>query len=201
MSKWTLRGEFASEKMGRLIPYSTSILKDYLALLEFDPAVRAYMALEDEEMPESIPAVLSALVPSIVVLRDSDRCLITVVEQPDLDDFILDQFSEGMREMVGAHGYSWELVTRADLEVNYLAKNVEYLHRFARYSIDDRQKETVLACFRQNLEVTLADLACALAPRDPQSALIPILKLVWDHQIVLPLCDLPIGPDTPARLP
>jgi len=194
-------GRFASLKMGQQISYESTLERDLLLLLDFDPNVTWI-----EEQPVTIhyrhqgkkrrytPDLHTIERGQHIVYECKPRALVNKAQNQI-------KFEAG-RDWCAERGWSFQVVTDQDLWSNYRVQNVELLTQFARHAVGPEQKErlrTVLTTAGGPLP--LADLLAAAAPEWPQSLLVPLLHMAYHHELVLPLDDAPIGPAAPVALP
>jgi TnsA endonuclease N terminal len=135
-------GKFPSLKMGRLIWWESQIERDYIYLLELDPAVISY-----EEQPIRISYHLSGkkrhYTPDFLV-RKADRNLIVEVKR---EEEALKEENQRLFNIVGAicarDGYEFIVVTDKMIRVQPRLYNIKLLTRYQRTPIHDPHYQIV----------------------------------------------------------
>jgi hypothetical protein len=75
------------------------------------------------------------------------------------------------------------------------------LTQFARYDVGPEIRQRIQAFLSAAcLPVTVADVMAHVAPKRPQSAIIPILHMAFHHELVLPLDHAPVSRNSPVML-
>ena len=135
-------GKFPSLKLGRLIWWESQIERDYIYLLEFDPAVISY-----EEQPIRISYHLNGkerhYTPDFLV-RQADRNLIVEVKQ---EKEALKEENQRLFNIVGAicarDDYEFIVVTDKMIRVQPRLDNIKLLTRYQRTPIHDSHYQIV----------------------------------------------------------
>jgi hypothetical protein len=93
------------------------------------------------------------------------------------------------------------VVTDTELRTGYRLENVKRLTQFARYDIPTAIQKQILAVVVNLPVATIADVINQVNHEAPQQLLIPILYMAYHHQVIIPLDEAPITPNSPISLP
>lgn len=159
-------GKFPSLKMGRLICWESQIERDYIYLLEFDPAVISYA-----EQPLRVSYHLDGkerhYTPDFLVKR-TDKSLIVEVKQ---EDEAQKEENQHLFQIISAicarNNYEFVLVTDSMIRVQPRLDNIKLLTRYQRTPINDPHYQIICyELFSKNPEVCLSDVTQFFALRD-----------------------------------
>ncbi len=194
-------GRFPSLKMKRMISFESLIECDFLYLLEYEPTVDRFY-----EQPLTIEYGLEGrtcrYTPDFqVVQRQSNRLVeckpAALVHTEDNRR----KFAAAL-EWCQAQGWEFCLVTDQDLRTGPRLANIKLLTRYARHVIRPEIKARVSALLHSaSTALTVGNLAQALAPSDPASALASILHLAFHHELWIAVNEAPITVQSQVRLP
>jgi hypothetical protein len=194
-------GHFPSLKLGRMVSYESLIERDLIYLLEFAPDVQWFT-----EQPLTIPYQHQGkdrgYTPDFHVVRGALNTLVECKPQGRV------ALAENQRKFVAAQawcanqGWTFQVITDAQLRRGYRLPNVKLLHQFARYEISREMKQRIQEALASAEEpTTVADLTRRVAPAQPEAAIIPLLHMAFHHELVLQLDDAPITGVTLVQRP
>lgn len=158
-------GKFPSLKMQRIICWESQIERDYIYLLEFDPAVISYA-----EQPLRISYYLDSkerhYTPDFLVKR-SDKNLIVEVKQEDKAQKEENQRLFRIASAICARdNYEFVVVTDAMIRVPPRLDNIKLLTRYQRVPIHNPQYQIICnELFSESSEVCLSEVMQFFASR------------------------------------
>jgi hypothetical protein len=192
-------GHFPSLKMGRMIDYESLIECDLIYLLEFEQDVTWYA-----EQPLTIPYHCQGkergYTPDFHIVRVGHNVLVECKPR-ELVDSVKNRLKfDAARAWCTARGWTFQVVTDAQLRSGYRLRNVKLLMQFARYKIEPEVKDHIRTfLYSTSPPITVADVMVNVVPDRPQSAMIPILHMAFHHELALPLDNAPISVHSPVR--
>lgn len=129
------RGKFPSDKLGRLVFYTSLLMRDYLYLLDFDQGVTSYQE-NPFEVAYDRAGESGVFVPDLLVCREGRRQLITLTsEENSLGIEPLGSFHARLRGCLQLD-YEYRLVTESDVRKRPLLDNVKALWRYAGAEVE-----------------------------------------------------------------
>lgn len=158
-------GKFPSLKMRRLICWESQIERDYIYLLEFDPAVISYA-----EQPLRISYHLDGkerhYTPDFLVKR-ADKSLVVEVKQEEEAQKEENQRRFRIASAICARdNYQFVLVTNKMIRVQPRLDNIKLLTRYQRISINDPHYQIVChELFAKSSEACLSEVIEFFASR------------------------------------
>ena len=193
-------GKFPSLKMQQMLPFESLIERDYLYILDFEQDVRGFAA-QPFSIPYSLGAKTRNYTPDFYVLRH------TVQDVVECKPAKLVNIPENQAKHQAAAAWCTErncrfsIVTDLELRKGFRLQNVKLLTQFARYSISEQLKYRIWKCLASITEpIKITDLMVQLAPENPESIMIPILHLAFHHEVLIPLDERRISPDSTVQL-
>ncbi|HEX8138918.1 MAG TPA: TnsA endonuclease N-terminal domain-containing protein [Pyrinomonadaceae bacterium] len=159
-------GKFPSIKMGRLIGWESQIERDYIYLLEFDPAIVSYA-----EQPLRISYHLDGkerhYTPDFLVKR-ADKSLIVEVKPEDEAQKEENQcFFRIASAICARDNYDFVLITDSMIRVQPRLDNIKLLTKYQRTPINDPHYQIICyELFAKSREVYLGELMQFFASRN-----------------------------------
>lgn len=180
-------GYFPSIKMKRKIAYESTIERDEMTLVDFDPDVQAF-----EEQPLVILYQHNhktvTYTPDLLV-QTLEKCILveckpaTLVETEDNQR----KFREA-RKWCEQHNFEFEVVTDEQVRAGYRLSNVKRLTQYARHVITPQIKSRIYSVLRAvGRPVPIAALGNEIFPDKPISVMSSILHLAYHHQVAIDL--------------
>jgi hypothetical protein len=191
-------GTFSSLKMGRSIWWESQVERDYIYLLEFDPAVIFY-----EEQPLRIYYYSDGkerhYTPDFLVKR-TDKCLIIEVKSEDDAQKEENQRLFRIASAICARdNYEFVVVTDTMIRVQPRLYNIKLLTRYQRTSINDPYHQIVCQeLFTKSNEVSLDEVMQFFASRNIGKQV--IFSLLYWGVLAVDLMQ-PIRSESVVRLP
>lgn len=180
-------GYFPSIKMKRRIAYESTIERDEMTLIDFDPDVQAF-----EEQPLVIPYQHNnktvTYTPDLLV-QTLSRCILIECKPAEFVDTEENQskFKEA-RKWCEEHRFAFEVVTDEQVRSGFRLMNVKRLTQYARYTISPQMKSCTYSILQAAPNpLSIEALAREIAPNNFGSALSCILHLAYYHQIAINL--------------
>jgi hypothetical protein len=185
-------GRFPSTKMGRMIAFESLLERDFIYLLDYDPAVDWF-----EEQPLSIEYLhetqLLHYTPDFHLLEGGRHVLVECKPERFIDtEENRRKFAVG-QAWCEKQGWEFRLVTDQQVRSGYSLQNVKLLAQYARQKVDAMTRSQIQV-FLQAAQspVCLHDLAQAMAP------MASLFCLAYHHEIELALDEAPISETTPV---
>jgi len=159
-------GKFPSLKMGRLIWWESQIERDYIYLLEFDPAVISY-----EEQPLRISYYLNGkerrYTPDFLVRKAGKKLIIEVKQEEEA----LKEENQRLFNIVSAictrDGYEFIVVTDKMIRVQPRLDNIKLLTRYQRTPVHDPHFQIVCyELFTEKCKASLSEVMQFFASRN-----------------------------------
>jgi hypothetical protein len=196
MPRWI--GKFPSIKLNRMVGYESLIERDFIYLLDFDPAVTAY-----QEQPVTIryqdDNKQRRYTPDFHFVRDGQAYLIECKHHQYMKAEENKLKWDAARRWCDSQGATFWVVTEVMIRTGHRLENVKLLTDHARYTVDvNMEAKAAQVLMVANKAMTVADLMTALSPEQPQAAIVPILYLAYHHQLYIPLDDAPITVSSPV---
>ncbi len=205
MARWI--GKFPSIKLNRMVGYESLIERDFIYLLDFDPAVTAY-----QEQPMTIRYQdghkQRRYTPDFHFVRDGQAYLIECKHHQYMKVEENKLKWDAARRWCDSKGATFWVITDVMIRTGYRLENVKLLTDHARYTVTvNMEAKAAQVLMAANKALTVADLMTALSPEHPQAAIVPILYLAYYHQLYIPLDDAsitvssPVMPGSQSQLP
>jgi hypothetical protein len=194
-------GYFPSLKMRRMVQFESTLERDLIYLLDYDPQVAEF-----EEQPLKIAyqheGKERAYTPDFRVVFTSGRiglleckphCFVSKEENQR-------KFSAAQAWCID-HGWCFQVVTDEQLRTGYRLQNVKLLTQHARHEVSIQIKGSIFACLANaKRPLVIGDVMLAMNPVEPTAAIMPILHMAYHHELYLPLNNAPLSPQTPIQL-
>lgn len=181
-------GFFPSLTMDRMIGFRSSLIEDYLYLLDWSPDV---VSIEDLNISirYSDGRRFQSCHPDIrVVLATTQQPVVIMGHQvSDLTDDQAARRAEAVYEWCLEHSCTCRLITAADVQVGYRLTNIKMLRRFADYTVSPALTATIQSSLLLGgHSYTVAQLADTINVPYP-TAMSAIFALAYQHQLLLPI--------------
>lgn len=196
-------GHFPSLKMKRMVAFESTIERDYLFLLDYEPTVTAF-----EEQPLTIEYQHDQQVfhytPDFHVQWGGEPALVecktrVLVSAPEN----LHKF-DAARVFCEEHGYAFLIMTDHEIRSGFRLQNVKLLTQFARHSVRPELRAQVfriLLSAAHGGPLSLAYLTESLSPLNPSLALTSVLSLAFHHDIEMALDETALSGTSAVWLP
>ena len=185
-----LTGLVYNSRTHSLSAFESSLERDYLLLLDFDPAVECY-----EEQPVTIKyddceGRLHRYTPDVFVRYRNDANAKPVLCEVKYRDDLRQHWAEYKAKFKAAHRYARErgwrfrLLTEREIRTPFLA-NVKFLRQYQALVVDQAEQHLLLQALAQQPTTDVESvLAAVTTDRWRQAQLLPVLwHLVAQHQV------------------
>ncbi len=189
-------GLFPSYKMyPQAVPYESTIERDLLYFLEFDPAVRRYQSQPFTITGPTPDGVLHTYTPDYLVERITRSALIEC--KP-----VTKTSSDHTRQQIilgtgwaATHDHDFVLITDADLRTGPRLANLKLLYRYRRQAVPvDLHQQCTALLAGTPVGIPVVALTAALAGTASAYTATPyVYSLLFHHYLVTDL-DQPLGP-------
>ena len=199
--KHGLNGLFPSLKTGRMVWFESFLERDFIHLLEFDLRVITFA-----EQPFTLEYLHQGqtrhYTPDFQVQYAPQRQVLVEIKPAA---FALHE--DNQRKFAAAQawcaerGWTFRVVTEADVRQQPRLANVKLVARYARLSVAPQVQSRMFAALVADPDQSLGQLAQRLEPANPVSALPALLHLAARHAIALALDEAPLSLATRVTLP
>jgi hypothetical protein len=189
-------GHFPSLKLGRMVAFESLIERDFIYLLDYEPAVEHF-----SEQPLVIryqhAGKKRQYTPDFRVIYRGHPFLFECKPTRFVNDLENQIKFEAARLWCQEQGWTFGIVTDEHLTSNWRITNIKLLTQFARYSIGPEIKGRIFA-FLSSVSgpVKVSDLIRKVNREEPQSVIIPILHMAFHREVHIPLNDAKITIDS-----
>jgi hypothetical protein len=185
MSRWV--GKFPSLKLGRMVGYQSLIERDFIYLLDFDATVTTYA-----EQPFSLHykdgSKQRRYTPDFSFTRHGQTYLVECKHHEFMQPEENRLKWAAAQQWCDERGAIFVVVTEAAIRAGHRLENVKLLTDYARYAVDESTKLAILqAAITANSLLTMSDLMMTVSPSHPQTAITPILHMVYHRLLFVPL--------------
>ena len=194
-------GKFPSLKLGRMVAFESTIERDYIYLLEFDRKVVFF-----EEQPLTIEYKFEdrqhKYTPDFKVVDASGRHLLV-----DCKPLAYVDTDDNKRKFAAAtqwcvdQNWEFQVIIDQDIRAGHRLDNIKMLWQFARYNVSPDINARIIAALNSTVPLTLDELTAQVAPNNPRSATIPILHMMFHHQLRTLIDETKITGNSPIYLP
>lgn len=197
MSRWI--GKFPSLKLDRMVGYQSLIERDFIYLLDFDAAVTTY-AEQSVSLHYREGSKQRRYTPDFSLAYNDQNYLVECKHHAFMQSDKNELKWIAARNWCNERGYIFVVVTEAAIRVGYRLENVKLLTDYARYAVDEFTRIAILqAVTTAATPLTVADVMTAVSPSQPQSAITPIMHMIYHRLLFIPLDDVPITVDSPIQ--
>lgn len=189
-------GHFPSLKLGRMVAFESLIERDFVYLLDYEPVVEHFI-----EQPVTLRYVHEEkqrrYTPDFQVLCNGQFFLFECKPAARVDEPVNQMKFAAARAWCQEQGWTFGVVTDAQLAANWRVTNIKLLAQFARYPVSPEIQGRIFAVLAALSEpVKLSEIMLQVRPHNPQSVLIPILRMAFHHEVHIPLSAAPITGDS-----
>jgi len=194
-------GKFPSLKLGRMVFFESRLERDQIYLMEYDPEVVFY-----EEQPLVIEYIAAGkrhkYFPDFkIVTSNGQHLLLECKTAKFVDKDKTQRKIAAGKSWCAARNWEFRLITEQETRAGFRLENVMFLWQFARHNIPLDTKARIYAVMNSHYPLTLAELAARVNPTMPQMAKVPILYLIFHHQLITPINEARISGNSPLYLP
>ncbi len=185
-------GRFPSTKMGRMIAFESLLERDFIYLLDYDPAVEWF-----EEQPLSIEYLHEGkqlhYTPDFHLLEDGQHVLVECKPERFVETEENRRKFGVAQEWCQGCGWEFRVVTEQQIRSGFRLQNIKLLSQYARQKVDSAIRSQIFASLQEaRAAVSVQDLAQAIG--SPVAA--SIFCLAYQHEISLALDHAPISEAT-----
>ena len=194
-------GYFPSLKMRRMVQFESTLERDLIYLLDYDRQVAAF-----EEQPLQIvyphEGKMLSYTPDFQVVFTSGE---TMLLECKPDCFLHTEENQrkfsAAQAWCAARGWSFQVVTDAQLQAGYRVQNVKLLTYHARHEVSPQMKGHIFSFLAQACRpVTIGAVMSALNPAAPTTVIMPILHMAYHQELYVPLNQTPLNAQTAIEL-
>lgn len=191
-------GHFPSLTMNDQIPFESTIERDYLYLLDYDPTVLTFAA-QPLKIHYEHDGKAATYTPDFYVRFATGEALVECKHHTRVASSDNTRKFAAARAWCEKRGWAYHVVTDQDLRTGHRLANVKLLTYYARLTVPSRTRAGIIATVQKRSEpLTLQALTSALQPLPAAQARAYILHLVFHHVLSMPLLDAPITNMTPV---
>jgi len=185
-------GRFPSTKMKRMIAFESLLERDFIYLLDYDPAVEWF-----EEQPLSIEYLhegkLLHYTPDFHLLEEGQHILVECKPERFVETEENRRKFGVAQEWCRGCGWEFRVVTEQQIRSGFRLQNVKLLAQYARQKVDGIIRSQIFASLQEaRTAVSVQDLAQAIG--SPVAA--SLFCLAYQHEINLALDHAPISEAT-----
>ncbi len=189
-------GHFPSLKLGRMVVFESLIERDFVYLLDYEPIVEHFI-----EQPVTLRYVHEEkqrrYTPDFQVSCQGRTFLFECKPAALVDEPVNQVKFEAARAWCQEQGWTFGIVTEAQLAANWRVTNIKLLAQFARYPVSPEIQGRIFAVLAALSEpVKVSEVLQQVRPDQPQAALIPILRMAFHHEVHIPLNEAPVTVDS-----
>lgn len=192
-----LIGKFPSLKMGRIVWYESLLERDYLFLLEIDPAVIFY-----QEQPLRIYYFLEGkkrrYTPDFLIQRKHGKQIVEVKPKKKAMEQRYITLFRIVDEICWRDGYKFHVATDAVIRSQPRLNTAKFLYKYARTPLFPQHQIYCHELFAREQEILLGEIIKFFASRDigPQV----VFALIFHGVLSVNLTEL-LSPNSIVRLP
>jgi hypothetical protein len=189
-------GRFPSAKMGRMIAFESLLERDFIYLIEYDPAVEWF-----EEQPLSIEYLHEAkqllYTPDFHLLERGQHVLVECKPKRFVEtEENCRKFAVG-QEWCEEHSWEFRIITDQQVRSGFRLQNIKLLAQYARQKVGAVMRSQIHTFLHDAQSVTsIRKVSHAILPNNPSVVSASILCLAYHHEITLSLDESPISDGT-----
>lgn len=189
-------GRFPSTKQGRMIAFESLLERDFIYLLDYDPAVEWF-----EEQPLRIEYQHETktlhYTPDFHVVERGKHVLVECKPERFVDTEENNRKFAAAREWCGEQNWEFRVVTEQSVRTGFRLQNIKLLAQYARQKVDMVMRSQIHTCL-QDMQpaASIRDLVHALRSVDSSIVTAHIFCLVYHHEIFLAIDESPISEET-----
>ncbi|VXC35754.1 TnsA endonuclease-like protein [Bacillus sp. 349Y] len=196
-SKLSIRGKHNSSKMHQMIPWESTLERDFIKLLDFDPTVVSF-----KFQPEQINFVYKGkqrkYYPDFLVVRNDFTKYIYEVKAFGKigEDVNKVKFQVGMK-FCNERNMKYVVVTEKDIRKGFLIENLDVLSEVRQESTSSTVMNEVIKLIEQlGGKAKIAFLKEKMKPIREDEAENNIYYLIYTHQLSMDLISFPINDES-----
>lgn len=202
------RGSFPSLKMNQMVKYQSSIERDYMLILEYDPTVKSYEAqsvtIKYKDWDEKKQKWKNRqYTPDFCILKSDHSQVLVECKAKKFVNSEMNQHKFAVaRQWCAEHNWTFLVLTEEEIRAQPRFENLKLLWRYARF----QERPGILIDIYELLQktgntMTVIELARKIDPQNPTSMIPPIYYLVFHHKLIIPIDEINVSPDSPIYLP
>ena len=194
-------GKFPSLKLRRMVCYESRLEREQIYLMEYDPEVVYY-----EEQPLLIEYLWEGsrfkYYPDFKVVTAGGQQLLLECKAAEFvnTDKNRRKIAAG-RRWCARRGWEFRLITERETRAGFRLENVMFLWQFARYNISLDTKVRIYSVMNTHHHLTLDALSRQIDPSNPRAAIVPILHMLFHHELSTLIDEVKISGSSPIYLP
>ena len=193
-------GHFPSLKMERMVAFESSLERDYLYLLDYDPKVEWF-----EEQPLTLEyrheGQTYHYTPDFHVIHSQGHILVECKTSKFVDRAKNQRKFQTGRAWCAERSWEFRVVTEQQIRAGFRLRNIKLLRRYARYTIKPELSGRIYAWLHAaQSPVSIDDTVKALAPEASASVMANILPMAFRHELFVPLDEAPLSGQTIINL-
>ena len=179
-----ITGSFPSLKLGRMVAFESTLERDYLYLLDFEPSVTTF-----EEQPLTITyehdGKVRRYTPDFLI-READReVLVECKPAAKLEHNDNPLKFAAARIYCEERGWSFRVVTDMELRRGYLLENIKRLTYYARATVPTDLAFAVTHLCHESEGLTIIEIVDQLPQFGPEQVTVAVWHLVYHHHLRL----------------
>jgi hypothetical protein len=187
--------------MRRMVAFESTIERDYLYLVDYDPTVTIL-----EEQPLTIPYThegkLYHYTPDFRVRQSERERLVECKPTARVDEEENQRKFTAARAWCAEHRWEFQVITDTEIRQGHRLKNVKHLTYYARFTVKPQLRRRIHDLLKNSsTPLSFAALATALEPEPLAQAKAAVLHLVFFHKLTMPIDTAPITDATVVSLP
>lgn len=180
-----IRGDFPSLKLGRMVRYGSTIERDLLYFLEYQPTVKWY-----REQPFTVERVLAdgklhRYTPDYEIHEGSERLLVECKPEARLESAQAQQQRQIGQAWAENNGYRFVTYTEAELRAGEQLNNLKLLWRYARLR-HCPEAPRILAHIREQ-ETSTIECICEQLQLTTQTLVPQLCWMLFHHRLAMNL--------------
>jgi hypothetical protein len=193
-------GKFPSLKLGRMVCYESRLEREQIYLMEYDPDVLFY-----EEQPLLIEYSWAGsrykYYPDFKVVTASGKHQLLECKAGEFvgTDKNQRKIAAG-RSWCARRHWEFRLITERETRAGFRLENVMFLWQFARHRIPLDTKAHIYSIMNNHHPLTLDALSSQVDPANPRATIVPILHMLFHHELATLIDDAQISGNAPIYL-
>jgi len=196
-----ITGKFPSLKMGRMVAFESLIERDFLYLLDYEPAIEWF-----EEQPMTIEYQVEEKIlhytPDFHLIEAGQNVLVEC-KPGNLVNHRANQlkFKAAVRWCT-ERSWKFQVITDIQLRTGYRLENIKLMTYYARLNIPPQIKTQIYTIVaNRGSGICVGDVTQAFV-RDSQAMVLPvILHMAFYQEVVVPLDTAPLSLASPVSMP
>jgi hypothetical protein len=201
VSNWggNIIGKFPSLKMNRAVQFESTLERDYLHVLDYEPEVTFF-----EEQPLVIEYQhdhkTRRYTPDFHIVRCRRDILIECKPAALVNTEANQRKFAAARQLCAERDWKFQVVTDAELRAGFRLNNIKLLRRYACHPISGGMKHQIYALLQSTSAVlTIGQIQAAAT--QPAVALTSLLHMAFHHELIIGLDREPLSGSSYVTLP